>query len=230
MRFDLESSCHEPFFTRPGPCDHALRPGWSLDGSQIALVLHRRRPVPRGDLARRTPTATSTRSRSSRTRWCAGRPPGCRTPSSSTAGRTTSPRTAPLDVLAVRHRRTGSQVQLDLGIEGLQLTHADYSPEADKVLFLVEPVGRARDRRRLDDGRRRLEPDEGRRRATTPTRCGRPTATPIGVTVFTDAPDRGRGRRGRGARLHPARTTRRTRSLVADPPAGEVGIPVWGTR
>lgn len=37
-RLDLKTGAYEPFFEEAGPCDHALRPGWSLDGNQVALV------------------------------------------------------------------------------------------------------------------------------------------------------------------------------------------------
>ena len=235
-RFDLKTGAHEPFFEEAGPCDHALRPGWSLDGNQVALVCTENDEDPDGIWL--SDADGNLRVRADRRRQApAGRadvgvchrvhlwPPGQR---------------VQVGTVYVRQVNIVDRVRsrIKVGLEGLQLTHPDYSKETGKVLFLVSPPddpdagdrppGGARDRRRLDHGPRRIQQGPARRRQLQPPGMVSRREGHRRDDLF-QAADRGRPGGGR-ARLHPSRRSRTIPSVVKDPPPGYVGPPVWATR
>lgn len=227
-RFDLQASSYEPFFKDAGPCDHAMRPGWSLDGSRVALVCTGMDNKPEGiyvaaadgtgqpqlvvddSLVRGSPTWISA------TAFIYGRQDDASEDAPLTFWRYDLSDPAP--------------EQVDLGLEGLQITHADYSPEADKVLFLVSPRGGAEigDVWTMDpDGSHKTQVAEG----DFAHPVWSPDGSAIGVTQYSTLPagdDPGADALAyiplddSGTGQEPV--------VVSDPPPGDVGIPVWGTR
>jgi len=219
MRFDLQTAGYEPFFSEEGPCEHALRPGWTLDGSRVAVVCTGDDDVPDGiwladadgdlddapivedSLVRGSATWVS------ETEFIYGR-------------QDDESDDAPLTFWKF-DVTDGIKVQLDLGLEGLQLTHADYSPERDKVLFLVSPRGGKEigDVWTMDpDGSNTTQLAEG----DYAHPVWSPGGTAIGVTVDDDTLLGYIPLDDDGNAEDPV--------VVADPPPGLVGIPVWATR
>jgi len=221
-RWDLESASYTSFFADPGPCDHALRPGWSLDGSQVALSCTGSDEFPDGiwladadgtlqpepivddSLVRGSPTWVSD------TEFIYGR-------------QDDESDDAPLTFWKV-DITDAIKVQLDLGIEGLQLTHADYSPEADKVLFLVSPRGG----KEIGDVWT-MDPDGGNTTQLAVGNYAHPVWSPdgnaIGVTIFEDVEDADTEVLGYIPLEDPDSPV-----VASDVPPGNVGIPVWATR
>jgi hypothetical protein len=224
-RFDLETAGFELFFKDAGPCDHALRPGWSLDGRQVALVCTGNdkdadgiylaeadgdldpEPIVEDSLVRGSPTWVS------ETEFIYGQ-------------QDDASESAPLTFWRF-NITDGVRVQLDLGLEGLQLTHADYSPEADKVLFLVSE----RDGFEIGDVWT-IDPDGSNPTKIAEGNFAHPVWSPggdsIGVTIFSTLPTTtsdGVEELGYIPLDDPENPV-----IVADPPPGIVGIPVWGTR
>jgi hypothetical protein len=223
MRWDLTTASDEPFFDEPGPCDHALRPGWSLDGERVALLCTGDDDLPEGiyvagadgsdpqlvvddTLVRGSPTWVS------ESEFVFGR-------------QDSEAKDAPLTFW--RGYADGrSPEPLEVDVDGLQLTHMDWSPEAEKLLFLVSPRGEPEvgDVWTMDaDGRNPELVADG----LYAHPVWSPDGESIGVVVVDpeaetevlgyvdlddpDAPD-----------LVP--------HVVEDPPEGVLGVPAWGTR
>jgi hypothetical protein len=228
QRFDPAAASAKPFFSDPGPCDHALRPGWSLDGTQVAVVCTgmdnkadgiylapadssgQPQLVVDDSLVRGSPTWISD------TAFIYGR-------------QDDASREAPLTFWRV-DVNDGAPTQLDLGLEGLQITHADYSPEADKVLFLVSPPGpdEIGDVWTMDpDGSHKVQVAEG----DFAHPVWSPDGNSIGVTVFSTLPTDGDpGVSDLGYIPLDDDGLGKDPVVVEDPPPGRVGIPVWATR
>jgi hypothetical protein len=223
-RFDLESASTEPFFSDPGPCDHALRPGWSLDGSQVAVTctgddkipegiwisdadgnLESDSPVVEDALVRGAPTWIS------ETEFIYGR-------------QDDESDEAPLTFWLYR-TDSGIKSQLDLGLEGLQLTHADYSEEADKVLFLVSPRGE----REVGDVWT-MSPDGSNAQQVAEGSYAHPVWSPGGDAIGVTIVDLVDGEIAAEQLAYIPLDDPSNPVVVADPPSGDVGIPVWGTR
>lgn len=223
IRIDLESETEEPFFPEPGPCDHALRPGWNANGTQVAMVCLGDDELADGIWLAGAdgrdvdpdPLVDDTLVRGSPT-WIS--------PTELIYGRQDdASEDAPLTFWRV-DVRNGEPTQLDLGLEGLQLTHADYSPEADKVLFLVSPRGSEE----VGDVWI-MDPDGSGAVQLATGDYAHPVWSPdgraIGVTVLNDAGEEVLGYiplDDAGDAAEPI--------IVENVPPGEVGIPVWGTR
>jgi len=228
MRFDLQTAGYEPFFSDPGPCKHSLRPGWSLDGSRVAVVCTGDdkygdgiwladadgdldpEPLIEDSLVRGSPTWVSD------TEFIYGR-------------QDDESDDAPLTFWKI-DVTDGIKVQLDVGLEGLQLTHADYSPETDRVLFLVSPRGGKEigDVWTMDpDGSNPVSQAEG----SYAHPVWSPDGDAIGVTIFTTLPtDDDPGVEALGYIPLDDDGDAEDPVFVEDPPPGDVGIPVWGTR
>ena len=223
IRWDIETASFEPFFPDTGPCAHALRPGWSLDGERVAVVCTGDDELPDGiyvagadgsdpqlvvedALVRGAPSWVSDNE------FIYGRQDDESDDSPLTFWRGYADGRTP--------------VQLDVDLEGLQLTHIDWSPEAEKLLFLVSPRGEPEvgDVWIMDvDGSNPELVADGLYAHPVWSTDGKS----IGLTVVDleaetevlgyvdvddpDAPE---------AEPH----------IVENPPPGEVGIPVWGTR
>ena len=120
---------------------------------------------------------------------------------------------------------SGTATQLDVGLEGLQLTHADYSAEAGKVLFLVSPRGE----REVGDVWT-MNPDGSDALKVADGSYSHPVWSPggdaIGVTIVElDDGDIAAEQLAYIPLDDPA-----TPVLVTDQPSGNVGIPVWASR
>ncbi|MEZ0579924.1 hypothetical protein [Nocardioides sp. MH1] len=228
QRFDLESSSVEPFFSDAGPCDHALRPGWSLDGTQVAVVCTGMDNKPEGiylapadgtgqpqlvvddSLVRGSPTWVSG------TTFIYGR-------------QDNASKDAPLTFWKV-DLTDGRPERLDLGLEGLQITHADYSPDADKVLFLVSAPGG----QEIGDVWT-MDPDGSHKTQVAEGDYAHPVWSPdghaIGVTQFSTLPS-GEDPGSSALAYIPLDDSGVGKApvVVADPPPGDVGIPVWASR
>jgi len=228
FRFDLKSSGYQEFFPEDGPCDHSGRPGWSLDGAQVAIVCAgpddnpdgiwladadgtlQPDPVIEDALVRGSPTWIS------ETEFVYGR-------------QEDDSKTAPFSFwkFDVESR---DQVQLQTELEPLQVTHIDWSPEAQKLLFLTSPPG-AKEIGNIWT----MDADGGNLELLKEGSFAHPVWSPngdaIGVTIFTTLPSEDSpGVEVLGYIPIGDSGEADEPVVVADPPPGEVGIPVWGTR
>ncbi len=223
VRWDLESASVEPFFPDSGPCAHALRPGWSLDGEQVGLVCTGDDDLPEGIfvagadgsdprlvvddiLVRGSPTWVSD------TEFIFGRQDNEATD-------------APLSFW--RGYADGRPPeQLDVDLAGLQLTHIDWSPEAGKLLFLVSPRGEPEvgDVWIMDaDGRNPEQVADGL--------YAHPVWSPDGKSIGLTVVDLEADTEALGyVDLDDPDAPDAVAHIVENPPTGEAGIPVWGSR
>lgn len=223
FRWDLATAGYEPFFKEPGPCDHSLRPGWSLDGEQVAIVCTGDDELPDGiyvagaDGADPRLVVDDTLVRGSPT-WVSD--------SEFIFGRQDNEADdAPLTFWrGYADGRPPEQLEVDL--DGLQLTHIDWSPDAEKLLFLVSPRGEPEvgDVWTMDvDGRNPELVADGL--------YAHPVWSPDGTSIGLTVVDLEAGTEVLGyVDLDDPAAPDVVPHIVEDPPPGEVGIPVWGTR
>lgn len=218
MRWDLETSSFEPFFDETGPCAHALRPGWSLDGEQVALSCSGDDDVSEGiyvagadgsdpRLVIDDPLVAGSPTWVSDTEFIVGL--------KSSADRDEAVLTF------VRGFADGRPPEpFDVGVTDAQVTHIDWSPEAEKLLFLVSPFGGDEIGSVWtinEDGTDPQPVAEG----SYAHPVWSPDGQSIGVTVVEG---------GSEALAYIPLDDPDNPVIVENPPAGEVGIPVWGTR
>jgi hypothetical protein len=127
--------------------------------------------------------------------------------------------------------------QIEVGLEGLQLTHPDYSEETGKVLFLVSPpddpdTGIVHQVGREIGDVWTMDPDGSSKATVSEGNYSHPVWSPdgkaIGVTIYSTLPtedDRGVEELGYIPLDDPDHPV-----VVEDPPPGDVGPPVWATR
>lgn len=227
-RFDLESSGSDPFFPEPGPCDHSGRPGWSLDGARVAIVCTGNDQDPDGiwladadgtldpdpvidsSLVRGSPTWIS------ETEFVYG-------------VQEDESETAPFSFWRY-DVESGDKEQLETNLEPLQVTHIDWSPEARKLLFLTSDPGEAEIGNVWT-----MDADGGNLELLAEGDFAHPVWSPegdaVGGTVFTTPPtETSPGVEALGYIPIDDAGEAGEPVIVADPPPGEVGIPVWGTR
>ena len=223
IRWDLPSAGYQPFFKEPGPCEHALRPGWSLDGERVALICTGDDELPDGiyvadadgsdpqlavgdTLVRGSPTWVSD------TEFIFGR-------------QDNEEEDAPLTFW--RGYADGSPAeQLEVDLDGLQLTHIDWSPEAGKLLFLVSPRGTPEvgDVWTMDaDGR---DPE-----LVADGLYAHPVWSPDGASIGLTVVDLEAETEVLGyVELEDPDAPDVVPHIIENPPPGEVGIPVWAAR
>ncbi|WP_183101051.1 TolB family protein [Nocardioides pelophilus] len=225
IRWDLESAGFEPFFPDAGPCAHALRPGWSLDGEQVALVCTGNDKEPDGifvagadgsdpQLVVDDPLVAGSPTWVSDTEFIFGL-------------KESDADDAPVSFW--RGYADGRSAEpFDVGVSEGQVSHVDWSPEAEKLLFLVSSAGPDADQ---VGSVWTVNADGSDPQVVANGLYAHPVWSPdgrsIGVTVvdleaetevlgYVDLDDAG----APDAAPH----------IIENPPAGEVGIPVWGTR
>ncbi|MDZ5622147.1 hypothetical protein SFC88_14985 [Nocardioides sp. HM23] len=217
IRRDLATGASEPFFPDSGPCAHALRPGWSLDGEQVALVCTGPDETPDGiyvagadgsdpSLVVDDPLVAGSPTWVSDTEFIFGI-------KSSTEN----------DAVFTFRRGFADgrpSEPFDVDVTDAQVTHIDWSPEANKLLFLVSPFGGdevgsvwtvnadGSDAQLVAEGSY-LHP------------VWSPDGSAIGVTVLEG---------GTESLAYIPLDDPDDPVIVPGGPAGEVGVPVWGTR
>ena len=217
IRWDLTTGSAEPFFPASGPCAHALRPGWSLDGEQVALVCTGPDETADGiyiagadgsdpTLVVDDPLVAGSPTWVSDTEFIFG----------------IKSSTEDDAVLTFRRGFADGRPSepFDVGVTDAQVTHIDWSPEADKLLFLVSPFGG-------DEVGSvwTVNADGSDPQLVAEGSYAHPVWSPdgrsIGVTVVEG-----------GAESLAYIPLDDPETPVIDPgaPAGEVGVPVWGTR
>ena len=221
FRWDLGSASYEPFFAEPGPCDHALRPGWSLDGSRIALVCTDDENVPTGIYVANADGSDLTRVVDSK---LVRGSPTWTSDSQFVFGTYGESKDEPLELQLIDADIGGDPITVPTPADG-QISHADWSEDADKLLFLVSPVGSDQEIGDVwtmnADGTGQQPLAEG----DYAHPVWSPDGKAIGVTIFGDPDDPDTEVLGYIPVDDPDNPV-----VVADPPPGEVGIPVWGTR
>jgi hypothetical protein len=218
MRQDLESGSAAPFFPDDGPCAHALRPGWSLDGSRVALVCTGDDDKPDGiyvagadgsdpQLVVDDPLVAGSPTWVSDTEFVFGI-------------KSSASREGAILTFARGFADGRAAVPFDVGVTEAQVTHIDWSPRAEKLLFLVSPFG----------GEEvgsvwTVNADGSEPRAVAEGSYAHPVWSPegdaIGVTVVSGETEQ---------LAYIPLDDPENPVIVEDPPPGEVGIPVWGTR
>ncbi len=221
-RVDLATGESQPLFKNSPECSHTARPGWSLDGNRIAVICEGD-----GDSQQGIYVAGAD-----------GSDPALVYPSLMLRGSPTWISDSEF-VFASYGESEGDPVQLrlldaDLGGEPVlvpspdegQISHADWSPDADKLLFLLGPVTDGRERgdvwtmNATGTGQRVLAEGEYSHPVwnVDGTAIGVVLVDDTGAEVlaYLDAED------PNAPDIPP--------NIVADPPPGEVAIPVWGTR
>jgi len=220
MRKDLESGSSEPFFSDAGPCAHALRPGWSLDGSRVALVCTGDDDKPEGiyvagadgsdpQLVVDDPLVAGSPSWVSDTEFVFGI-------------KSSEDRDDAVLTFARGYADGRPPVPLDVGVTDAQVTHIDWSPRAEKLLFLVSPIGPDED----EVGSVWIANADGSDpQVVAEGSYAHPVWSPegdaIGVTVVRDGSER---------LAYIPLDDPGNPVVVEEPPPGEVGVPVWGTR
>ncbi|WP_183094423.1 TolB family protein [Nocardioides stalactiti] len=218
MLMDLESGETRRVFDAAGPCAHALRPGWSLDGSRVAAICQDDEGDPLGiyvtsadgsgdprlvvedTLVRGAPTWVSRREFVYGRYSDDGEVLGLRLIDADAGGQAVEVPTPP----------------------GYQISYADWSPEAGQLLFLVtepgaeEEIGSIWTMNANGTGQKLLA--EGEFLHPVWSVDGRS----IGVTWYDDS--------GSEVLAYLDVDDPSTVVVVPDPPAGEAGIPVWATR
>jgi Tol biopolymer transport system component len=218
IRWDLASAGYEPFFKEPGPCEHALRPGWSLDGEQVALVCTGDDELPEGiyvagadgsdpRLVVDDPLVAGSPSWVSNTEFIFG-----------------IKSSADPDESVYSFRRGYADGRpsepFDVGVDDAEVTHIDWSPEAEKLLFLVSPFG----------GEEigsvwTVNADGSDAQLVADGSYAHPVWSPDGESIGVTVVDGGTEALAYVPLDDPSNPV-----IVPDPPEGEVGIPVWGTR
>lgn len=215
MRFDLETQEAEPFF-EDGDCARSLRPGWSLDGSRIAVICMGDDDVPEGIYVADadgsgTPTLVVEDSlvRGSPT-WTSG--------SQFVYGTYADSEDDPLQFQLIDADIGGDPVRLPAPADG-KISHPDWSEEAGKLLFLVSPNDSDQEIGDIwimnADGTGQTLLAEGE--FAHPVWA--PDGSAIGVTLEDDT-----------VLGYVPYDESGDAVVVPDPPPGEVGVPVWGAR
>jgi hypothetical protein len=217
MRWDVATGSAEPFFDLAGPCANAWRPGWSPDGSRIAVICTGDDAIPEGifvaaaDGARPTLVVPSALVRGAPT-W---------TSDSRFMFRVKA--AAGLD-----DERDLRLVDVDIGGNPVPVatpagvvSHVDWSKEADKVLFLLSPAGEDE----VGDIWT-MNADGTGQEVLAAGQYADPVWSPDGTSIGLAVVDE-TGRRALAVLLvdHPDAPM-----VLEHVPAGEPGAAVWGTR
>ena len=219
MRMDLATGSYEPFFKDSAECTHTVRPGWSLDGSRVAVICTGDDDVPEGIFvgpadgsAAPTMVYEGSMLRGSPT-WTSD--------SEFVFGSYGATADAPLELYLLDADLGGDPVQVPIPDDG-QISHADWSEEAGKLLFLVSPLGGKEERGDIWT----MNANGTGQKLLAAGGYSHPVwdvdGTEIGMTLIDDTDTEVLGY------LDVADPT--TPHVVEDPPPGEVGIPVWGSR
>jgi hypothetical protein len=217
IRWDLASAGYEPFFKEPGPCEHALRPGWSLDGERVALSCTGDDELSEGifvagadgsdpRLVVDDPLVAGSPTWVSDTEFIFGRKSSLRKDAILTFWRGYDDGRDP--------------VAFDVGVTDAQVTHIDWSPEAQKLLFLVSPFG-------ADEVGSvwTVDADGSDSQVVADGSYAHPVWSPDGQSVGVTVVDG-----GAEALAYIPLDDPDNPVIVQNPPEGDVGIPVWGSR
>ena len=216
IAYDVETGEEEPLFDEDSDCAHSLRPGWSPDGERFALICldedlprgiyvadasgGEPEPVLEGTDFRGAPTWISD------TRFVFGR--------SDDDGGTS---------LWVETLDDGADPVLLEPPPGMEMSHPDWNPQQQELLFLARPAGTPD-----DDAPGQLwaydAALENARQLSDPI-VNSPVVSPDGeqVAVVAQNPEF-------EEQLAVMDWESGQLAFVPDPPPGSIGIPVWGSR
>lgn len=217
-RMDLATGRYQPFFKDDPACAHTVRPGWSLDGSRVAVICTGDDDVPEGifvagaDGSDPTMVYEGSNLRGSPT-WTSN--------SEFVFGSYGDATGDPLELNVIDADLGGDPVPVPIPNDG-QISHADWSQEAGKLLFLVSPLGSKEERGDIwtmnagGTGQKVLAHGEYSHPVWSVD------GTEIGLTLIDDADAEALGYIDVDDPGDP--------HIVPNPPPGDVGIPVWATR